>query len=58
MVKNIKTCGQCTKGSCNGCSNYIGSSKAVQTTTAEIVATELLKAVGFFGLVFILFIII
>ena len=57
MVKNISHCGGCTKGSCNGCSNYI-QGKAVQTTTAQIVTAELIKAGGIFILFGILFIII
>ncbi len=57
MVKNISKCGQCTKGSCSGCNNYIAG-KAQQVTTAQLVTVELIKALGFFGLVGILFIII
>ena len=57
MVKNINKCGQCTKGSCNGCSNYV-QGKAQQETTAQIITTELLKACGIFILFGILFIII
>lgn len=58
MVKNIKHCGGCLKGSCHGCSNYLGSNKAIQTTTAQLVTVELVKALGFFGLVAVLIIII
>lgn len=54
---NIKQCGQCTKSSCYGCTNYV-QGKAQQETASSIILTELAKVSGLVLLVFILFIII
>jgi len=53
MVRMQSVCGQCTKTSCRGCSNYLGRDQEVK----ESILTDLIAVVALFG-VCILFLII
>ena len=53
MVKMQSVCGQCTKTSCRGCSNYLGREQEVK----QSLVTDLLAVVALFGVLFIFIII-
>jgi len=53
MVKMQSVCGQCTKTSCRGCSNYLGREQTVK----QSLLTDLIAVIALFS-VCILFLII
>ena len=53
MVRMQSVCGQCTKSSCRGCSNYLGRDQEVK----ESILTDLIAVIALFS-VCILFLII
>jgi len=53
MVRMQSVCGQCTKSSCRGCSNYLGREQEVK----QSILTDLIAVIALFSLC-ILFLII
>ena len=53
LVRMQSVCGQCTKSSCRGCSNYLGRDQEVK----ESILTDLIAVIALFS-VCILFLII
>ena len=53
MVRMQSVCGQCTKTSCRGCSNYLGREQEVK----QSLITDLLAVIGLFAVCILIFII-
>ena len=53
LVKMQSVCGQCTKTSCRGCSNYLGREQEVK----QSILTDLIAVIALFSVCILIFII-
>ena len=56
LVRMQSVCGQCTKSSCRGCSNYLGREQQASTVVSSLV-TDFFAVVALVGTLFIFIII-
>jgi len=53
LVRMQSVCGQCTKSSCRGCSNYLGREQEVK----QSILTDLIAVIALFSVCILIFII-
>ena len=53
LVRMQSVCGQCTKSSCRGCSNYLGREQTVK----QSILTDLIAVIALFSVCILIFII-